>query len=103
MVRINASGAVKGLNKLILGIEAAVKAAALEVAREGAKVARAQAPEDTGRLKRSITAGSTATGAFVRVGAPYAQYLPDSYMVAAGTTMRNSAEQITRKHIRKLL
>lgn len=103
MVRINASGAVKGLNKLIAGIEAALKAAALEIAREGAKVARAQAPEDTGRLKRSIVAGATSTGAFVKVGAPYAQYLPDSYMVAAGTAMQNQAEQIAQKHLKKLL
>lgn len=55
-------------------VTAAVKAA-MELAERAASVARASCPVDTGRLRASIVASPTATGAEVTCSAPYAMFV----------------------------
>lgn len=87
--------------KVIAEMERRAKAASLATAEAIATKARANAPVDTGRLRSSIQARATETGAEVVVGVEYGQFVelgtkdqrPQPYLTPAVESERQPFEE----------
>lgn len=92
---------INNIPKIIAGLDRRAKAVSLETAEAVAAEAQARAPVDTGRLRNSIQARATDTGAEVVVGAEYGAFVelgttdqrPQPYLTPAVESERQSFEK----------